>query len=141
MPPPPLPPVAERPTVLVVDDNEDAATLLAETLETLGYAPCVAFDGARALVLAAQARFDAALVDIGLPVIDGYEVARRLRELPGWRDTELIAITGYGQDSDRRQSSAAGFDHHLVKPIDLAALAALLESTRRRGAEPRETRH
>ena len=140
MPPPPLPPVAERPTVLVVDDNEDAATLLAETLETLGYAPCVAFDGARALVLATQARFDAALVDIGLPVIDGYEVARRLRELPGWRDTSLIAITGYGQDSDRRQSSAAGFDHHLVKPIDLTALAALLESTRRRDAGPRETR-
>jgi CheY-like chemotaxis protein len=117
--------------VLVVDDNEDAATLLAETLETFGYAAHVAYDGARALTLANATRFDAALVDIGLPVIDGYDVARQLRQLPGWQDARLIAVTGYGQESDRQRSVEAGFDHHLVKPIDLELLEKLLQEAGR----------
>jgi signal transduction histidine kinase len=112
--------------VLVVDDNEDAAEMLAAALASRGAIVQVAHDAPAALQLAATERFDAALLDIGLPVIDGHELAQRLRALASMRDARLIAVTGYGQESDRRRALAAGFDHHVVKPVDLLALEQLL---------------
>jgi CheY-like chemotaxis protein len=111
--------------VMIVDDNQDAAFLLADTLTRVGYVTRVAHDGPAAMLLAVEFEPELALLDIGLPVMDGYELARRLRELaapPG----RLIAVTGYGQESDRRRSDDAGFAAHLVKPIDLQALLDLL---------------
>jgi signal transduction histidine kinase/DNA-binding response OmpR family regulator len=112
--------------ILVVDDNEDAAELLASALEIMGYTTCVAHDGPEALKLAAEFDPDLALLDIGLPVMDGYELARRLHDDPGLRRVPLVAVTGYGQPSDRQRSEAAGFDAHLVKPVDIERLAALI---------------
>jgi CheY-like chemotaxis protein len=76
------------------------------------------------------------LLDIGMPGMDGYEVARRIRELPEFKDTLLVALTGWGQEEDRRRSQSAGFDHHLIKPADIGALQALLNSTDRRMHAP-----
>jgi signal transduction histidine kinase/ActR/RegA family two-component response regulator len=112
--------------ILVVDDNEDAATLLGDALTALGYSCAVAHDGPKALELAKRELFDAVVLDIGLPAMDGYEVARHLRALPGWRDVPLVAITGYGQQNDKQRSIEAGFDHHFVKPVDMTALARVL---------------
>ncbi len=107
--------------VLIVDDNQDAAELLAEALELLGFSTEVAHDGASALKAADRFAPDVALLDLGLPLMDGYEVARRLRASHGG-SPKLIAVTGYGQASDRRRSREAGFDVHLVKPVDLPDL-------------------
>lgn len=112
--------------VLIVDDNEDAAELLGTLLVARGYRVRVAHDGPSALQLAQAQPFDVALLDIGLPVMDGYELATRLKELANGRRACLIAVTGYGQPSDRERSHAAGFDHHLIKPVDISALSALL---------------
>jgi signal transduction histidine kinase/CheY-like chemotaxis protein len=112
--------------LLIVDDNEDAALLLADALTALGYTCEVAHDGPKALEIAKRAAFDAVVLDIGLPAMDGYEVARHLRALPGWHDIPLIAITGYGQQHDKQRSLAAGFDHHFVKPVDISALASVI---------------
>jgi signal transduction histidine kinase len=115
---------AER--VLVVDDNEDAAEMLQGALEYLGYTVAVATDGAAALVQARAFKPNIALLDIGLPVMDGYEVAERLRaELPA-DEILLIAVTGYGQEHDRKRSREAGFSSHLVKPIELSQLQDVL---------------
>ena len=108
--------------VLVVDDNHDAARLLAESLTHHGHAALVALDGPSALRVAQDFEPHIALLDIGLPGMDGYELAGRLRQTPGLGDVRLIAVTGYGQESDRRRSAEAGFDTHLVKPIDLIEL-------------------
>ncbi len=113
--------------VLVVDDNSDAAETLADILRALGHTTSVAHDGPTALAAAAVFKPHVALLDIGLPVMDGYELARRLREQPDLGKTRLFAVTGYGQESDREQSRAAGFQEHLVKPIDLAELATLID--------------
>jgi len=110
--------------VLVVDDNDDAADLLAEVLDTMGHEVSKAHDGPEALAVAEERRPEIALLDIGLPVMDGYELARRLRAMDGLGGIKLVAVTGYGQASDRRRSEEAGFDAHLVKPIDLEALSA-----------------
>lgn len=111
--------------VLVVDDNVDAAEMLAELLRASGYTTSIAHDGPVALELARTFRPDIALIDIGLPVMDGYELARRLR---GMLDrARLIAVTGYGQQGDRDRSHDAGFDAHLVKPVSLDVLHAALE--------------
>ena len=117
--------------VLIVDDNEDALELLGEALELRGCAVKRAPDGAAALRLAEAEVFDVALLDIGLPVMDGYELAARLRELPSARGTRLVAITGYGQENDRRRAFAAGFDEHLVKPVNLRAVDAILHEAKR----------
>ena len=110
--------------VLVVDDNADAADMLKRALQTLGFVVAVALDGPSALERCTAFAPDIAVLDIGLPVMDGYELARRLRNVcPGIR---LIAVTGYGLESDRERSAGAGFDDHLVKPIDLALLAKAL---------------
>ena len=117
------PPAAGRAgTVLVVDDNRDAAAMLAELLDMLGYATRVANDPIEALRLAHELVPDVAVLDIGLPAMDGYELARRLRELPSWREVKLLSLSGYGQEHDRARSRAAGFQEHLVKPVDRATL-------------------
>ena len=114
-------------SVLVVDDNRDAAEMLGEYVQGLGYRVRIAFDGPSALKAAHEMTPEIALLDIGLPVMDGFELGGRLRELPGQRAIKLIAITGYGQESDRERSRAAGFDAHLVKPVDMDALETLLQ--------------
>ena len=114
--------------VLVVDDNEDAAELLSEVLRALGYATQTAFDGPTALGLLETFKPDIALLDIGLPVMDGYELARSLRGREGLDSLRIVAVTGYGQQSDRQRALDAGFDALLVKPVDLSLLATLLEA-------------
>ena len=114
--------------VLVVDDNVDAADLVAATLSALGHHAEVAHDGPSALAVASRMRPNIALLDIGLPVMDGYELARRLRELPELCNVRLIALTGYGTESDRRRSLEAGFDEHLVKPLALERLEEVLDA-------------
>lgn len=110
--------------ILVVDDNRDAAELLAEALAALGHETRVAGGALEALQIASDFRPDVAVLDIGLPVMDGHQLGARLRELLG--EVRLIAGTGYGQEADRQRSRAAGFDAHLVKPIDLPVLLAAL---------------
>jgi PAS domain S-box-containing protein len=112
--------------LLVVDDNADAAATLGMLLEACGYEVAVENDSQRALARARRERPDAALLDIGLPDMDGNELARRLRADAHTAGIALIAVTGYGQEQDRRAALEAGFDHHLVKPVDMDRLAALL---------------
>lgn len=112
--------------ILVVDDNEDAAEMLALVLRRRGYTVMLAFDGEEALVMAQAHHPDVVLLDIGLPGIDGYEVARRLRTTPMPERPVLVAVTGYGQPADRMRSREAGFDHHLVKPVAMEKLLPLL---------------
>jgi len=114
--------------ILVVDDNADAARLLADALEMVGHETRVAFDGPGALDVAAEFQPDAALLDLGLPLMDGYELARQIvaAAIEGRRPL-LVAVTGYGQVSDRERSLAAGFDAHVVKPVDMPRLMSLLE--------------
>lgn len=119
-------PVPEGHRILVVDDNEDAAELLALSLSESGYVTRVAHDGPAALRVAEDFAPEVALLDIGLPVMDGYELARRLRA-PGTPPIRLIAITGYGQESDRAASRKAGFDAHLVKPVNPGDLEAIVQ--------------
>ena len=114
--------------LLVVDDNVDAAATLAMLLEACGYEVMVENDSLRALERAKKECPDAALLDIGLPEMDGNELARRLRLEPCTRPALLVAITGYGQEQDRRTALEAGFDHHMVKPVDLDRLAAILSA-------------
>src|SRR5262249_35991328 len=122
---------AERARILVVDDNTDAADMLAESCRLMGYATAVAHDGPAALQIAVRFHPQIALLDIGLPVMDGYELARHLRALPGLSSIGLVAVTGYGQASDRKRAEQAGFEHHLVKPIQLEVLEGLLASRAR----------
>jgi CheY-like chemotaxis protein len=116
-------PAEPRPMrVLVVDDNRDAADSLGVLLGFLGYVVEVAHDGETAL--RSVERFEPALVllDLGMPDMDGYEVARRLRARPDGQALVIVALTGWGQEEDRLRSRQAGFDHHLVKPTDIDAL-------------------
>lgn len=108
-----------RKRLLVVDDNHDVAEMLSEVLQTYGYSTRVAYDGISALELAKSFRPHVALLDIGLPAMDGYQLARRLRQLPELRAIRLFAVTAYSQMADRLRSAEAGFDRHLVKPVDL----------------------
>lgn len=114
--------------VLIVEDNVDAAESLMMLLELLGHAVRVAHDGPAGLQQARQRRPDIMLVDIGLPGMDGYEVARQVRRDPQLAHLTLIALTGYGCDDDRRAALDAGFDRHLVKPIDPDLLEQLIAS-------------
>jgi CheY-like chemotaxis protein len=111
--------------VLVVEDNRDVAESLAMLLESLGHRTVVAHDGPSGLEAAARERFDVILMDIGLPGMDGYQVALRMRRDLGLRGM-LVALTGYGCDGDRQRALASGFDLHLVKPVDPSALKRLL---------------
>lgn len=112
--------------VLVVDDNADSAESLSLLLELMGHTVCTAHDGEQALAEAEGFRPDLVLMDIGMPRMDGYEAARRLRQEAWGQSVVLVALTGWGQDEDKRRCEAAGFDHHLIKPVDPAALEALL---------------
>ena len=124
-----------RRRILVVDDNVDAATSLARLLSRLmGQEVRVAHDGPAALEVAGAFRPELVLLDIGMPGMDGHEVARRLRGRPEFERTMLVALTGWGQEADRRRSREAGFDHHLVKPVDPGALRELLDES---GVPPR----
>jgi signal transduction histidine kinase/ActR/RegA family two-component response regulator len=114
--------------ILVVDDNRDAADTLGALLGALGAIVKVANSGPAALAILPEFRPDAVLLDIGMPDMDGYEVATRIRATAGHESTLLIALTGWGQDQDYRLSQRAGFDHHLVKPPDIAELRAVLET-------------
>jgi CheY-like chemotaxis protein len=128
-------PVVRR--VLIVDDYQDAADLLAEAIRARGYEARTAFDGPTALAAAIEFRPDVVLLDIGLPAMDGYEVARRLRALVDGAAMFLVAVTGYGQRGDELLSSEAGFDVHVVKPIELSALEPLLGRAGRRDQSSR----
>jgi signal transduction histidine kinase/ActR/RegA family two-component response regulator len=119
---------ATRSRVLVADDNRDAADMLAELALALGHEVRVAYDGGAAVALAASFRPQVALLDIGMPVLDGHEVARALRKEPWGSDLLLVAVTGWGQAGDREKARQAGFDHHMTKPVDVAALEDLLAS-------------
>jgi len=123
---PPLPAVKSR--VLVVDDSEDGAESLAMLLQLSGHETHIAHDGVEAIEAAERLRPDVVLLDIGLPRLNGYEVGSRLRKKPWAKDLALVALTGWGQDEDRHRSREAGFDAHLVKPVDYGALLKLLAS-------------
>jgi CheY-like chemotaxis protein len=115
--------------VLVVDDNEDAAASLAEALVDLGHEVEVAHDGPAALAKLETFSPDIALLDIGLPLMDGYELARRIRHEPQLSNIRLVSITGYGQQSDRVRAAEAGFDVHLVKPVELTDIERAIAGT------------
>ncbi len=115
-----------RRRILVVDDKRSNAQSLEVLLRAMGQEVFTAYDGLAGLELARQHLPDVVLLDIGLPVMDGYEVARRCREEPGLRGMTLVAMTGYGKDSDRHRSQEAGFNAHLVKPVNLQDLMLLL---------------
>ena len=119
------PPAGSR-RILVADDNRDAADSLAFMLRVVGHEVRIAYDGQQALDLAETFRPSLALLDIGMPRVNGYETARRLREKPWGREMVLIALTGWGQADDRNRSLAAGFDQHVVKPVDPSMLERLL---------------
>jgi CheY-like chemotaxis protein len=123
----PAPPQPGR-RVLVVDDNHDAAATMAKVLRLMGNECQTAHDGLAALEVAAQFRPDVILLDIGMPHLDGYDTARRIRQQAWGQGVLLIALTGWGQDHDRQKSHDAGFDQHVVKPIGPAALRQLLAS-------------
>ena len=122
---------ATRRRVLVVDDNSDHAESLAFLLKLMGHETRMAHDGEAALQVAAEFEPNVALIDIGLPRLNGYEVARRLREQPRLRNALLVAQTGWGQESDRARSQEAGFDHHLIKPVAPEVLAEIIDSADR----------
>ncbi|HTE20418.1 MAG TPA: ATP-binding protein, partial [Armatimonadota bacterium] len=113
--------------ILLVEDNLAAAATLAEVLELWGYRVRIACNGDVALA-AAAVRPDVVVLDIGLPGMDGYEVARRMREELGLHETLLVALTGYGQEADRQRSRESGFDHHLIKPVDLDELRRIIDA-------------
>lgn len=117
--------------VMVVDDNVDAAQTLSALLELEGHDVITDYDPVQALARAATVERDVFILDIGLPGMDGIELAGRIKALPGKESSILVALTGYGQESDRQRSARAGFDHHLVKPVDPEVLANLLSSFRR----------
>ena len=116
--------------ILVVDDNRDNADSIGVILRLLGHDVTIAYSGADALERFVEPLPEVALLDIGMPLMNGYEVARRMRASPRGRDVLLVAITGWGQESDRKRSRAAGFDHHLVKPMELEHLIPLLDAKR-----------
>ena len=119
--------------ILVVDDNRDSAETLTMLLELMGKEMSVAYDGEQALTIAKEIKPDVVLLDIGLPKMDGYEVARRIRQEPWGSTAILVAITGWGQTEDKDLSRESGFDHHLVKPVDHDHLLKLIQ--RRKSAQ------
>lgn len=115
--------------VLIVDDNHDAADMLGDFLTVIGHEVRVVYDGRDAVSALHQFAAQVVLLDIGLPELDGWQVARQLREIHESPRLCIIAVTGYGEDRDRQRSRSAGIDHHLVKPPDLKALERLMQSS------------
>jgi signal transduction histidine kinase len=134
VPAPAMPAQASRRRLLLVEDNDDSARALKNALEQLGYVVALAHNGPIALNVARTFDPDVVLMDIGLPVMDGWEVAKRLRELRGVYPAPVVAVTGYDRDADKQRSAEAGFVEHLVKPIDLAKLQQVVESLPLRGS-------
>ncbi|MGV3484648.1 MAG: ATP-binding protein, partial [Planctomycetaceae bacterium] len=128
---PTQPPTPSGHRLLIVDDNQDAANSLAMLLKLQGHEVRVAHDGPTALEIARQYVPEVVFLDIGMPRMDGYEVARRLRQLPGLENVVLAALTGWGQKEDRRRTAEAGFNHHLVKPPEPKAVEAVLADLKR----------
>jgi CheY-like chemotaxis protein len=122
---------AEPRRVLIVDDNADAADSLAMLLQALNHDTRVAYNGMEALACVEAFKPQTGLIDIGLPGMNGYEVAKRMRAMPNLSGLRLIALTGYGQPEDYERSKEAGFDDHLVKPVDLSALDRALDGAPR----------
>lgn len=118
--------------VLVADDNRDGADGFAMLMELLGHEVRTAYSGKQALALAEEFRPQLAMLDIGMPEMNGYDLARNIRQQPWGRDMVLVAITGWGQDEDRLQAEAAGFDHHRAKPVELDALDPIVAQARAR---------
>jgi two-component system CheB/CheR fusion protein len=118
-----------RRRILVVDDHEDSVTIMAALLRTRGYDVATARHGAAAIEIATAFRPDLVILDIGLPGIDGYEVARRLRKIPAMAATVIVGLSGYGTESDRTRAREAGFNHHLTKPVQPQALLDFLSRT------------
>ena len=116
--------------IVIVEDNYDAAEALKMLLELYGHSPTVIADGLAAIDAVRDGAFDFGLVDIGLPGIDGYEVARRIREIPNAKTMTLVALTGYGQETDKQRALSAGFDEHLTKPVKVERLQAVLNRLR-----------
>ena len=114
--------------MLIVDDNEDGAESLAMLLQLGGHETHKAHDGVEAIEAAERLRPDVVLLDIGLPGMNGYEACRRIRKEPWGKDMLLVALTGWGQEEDRHRSGEAGFDAHMVKPVDHDVLLRLLAS-------------
>ena len=112
--------------MLVVDDNVDTVTTLAMLVRESGYDVRTAYDGTAVLEAALDYRPNVVLLDIGLPGLNGYEVAKQIRQQPALKSTVLVAMTGYGQESDRKTHMRAGFDHHLVKPADFPKVLKIL---------------
>ena len=126
-------PSSRRFKILVVDDNHDSALSLAMMLSIMGHETRTAHDGESAVSAAETFLPEVVLLDIGLPKLNGYEVAQRLREQPWGRAMFLIAVTGWGQEEDRQRSSEVGLDVHMVKPVEPAALEKLLADLTARG--------
>ena len=126
--------------ILVVDDNQDSADSIAILLRNMGNDVNTAYDGLEAVGAAAEFQPDVVLLDIGLPTMNGYDAACRIREQPGGKDRMLIALTGWGQEEDRRRSQEVGFDHHLTKPIDFSALRRLVSAVKVRDTERRSAK-
>jgi CheY-like chemotaxis protein len=120
--------------VLLVDDNQDALELLSTFVEEAGHEVVVAHDGREALAVLDRFQPSVAVIDIGMPVMSGYELAVQVRACPGDESPYLVALSGYGQATDRERSSAAGFDVHLVKPVNLDQLLRVIEGGRARSA-------
>ena len=116
--------------VIIVDDNRDASEMLAEILDAAGFSTIALLDAQSVLDNLAVFRPDFILIDIGLPVVDGYELAKRIQALEEFKSVRLIAITGYGHESARQRSKTAGFSEHLVKPVDTKQLEAILRRKR-----------
>jgi CheY-like chemotaxis protein len=122
--------------VLVVDDNHDAAESMRMLLQVLGHETRAAYDGNDAVAIAAEYRPDVVFLDLGMPGMDGYQLARALRVLPGFENVTLVALTGFGSEEHRRKTIEAGIDRHLVKPVELAALQRALAPREGAAAEP-----
>jgi DNA-binding response OmpR family regulator len=119
--------------ILLVDDERDSAESLAQLLKHLGHEVRTAFDGPEALEIAAGFVPDVVLLDLALPTTSGYDVARELRSQERLQDVRIIALSGYGSVEDRRRSQEAGFDRHLVKPVEIFVLEAALDALPRKG--------
>ena len=114
--------------ILVVDDNVDAADTLEALLEMDGFEVSTAYDGLAAVAAVKAGHPDIVVMDIGMPGMDGYDAARMMRQEPGAENMVLIALTGWGQSTDKNRASLAGFDHHLVKPVDYDTLIKCLQA-------------
>ena len=116
--------------ILIVDDHEDTAEMLSMLLSGKGHETYVALDGTAALVAAAAFQPHIGLLDLSLPGMSGYELAQQLRAMPGLAHIRLVAVTGHGSDAHRARARAAGFDEHMLKPVNLQAMDAVLASVR-----------